>query len=201
LTIATDQFEETIEGRDFVVVVPEKNKSDTWVISLIKEFKPDLIKNIKSFGELSDEDSECVFFDDRSFSGLHMLGYVALLNELMPQSNIYVVTAITTSVAQINLSMIDNPPTILYGDVINDNLSSFLSEDQLELIKNFYELEEGDVELGVQFAVFFDHKMPGVFSSVPFIYAGLIPETGEDYPLIKGCEKGSYLTCPPVPYR
>jgi hypothetical protein len=71
----------------------------------------------------------------------------------------------------------------------------------MQLVKDFYELEEGDNELQDQYPVFFDHKMPGAFSSVPFVYAGLIPSTGEEYPLIVGCKKGQYKICPPVPYR
>lgn len=115
--------------------------------------------------------------------------------------HVHVVTGLTTITAMDNIRTLNPMPYMYYGLRLFNEIQTFLSHQQIELVKNFYQLEEGDNDLYNQYAVFFDHKMPGVFSSVPFVYAGLIPETNEEYPLIKGCSKGSYNNCPPVPYR
>ena len=75
-----------------------------------------------------------------------------------------------------------------------DSISGILNDEEIEQLKLFYQLEEGDNDLRDQFNVYFDHKMPGPFSGLPFIYHA--------YPsLISGCPTIEDDNCPPAPYR
>lgn len=204
---------------DYIVCISALNKSEMWVIKLLQHRHPELglelNRNVFLIDDLAgfelDAVENVVIFDDGSFSGIHMITMVEDIKAIM-DVNVYIVTGLTTHTALSNLSFSGTPrKNVYYGECLTNNLGTFLSDDELDAIRRFYRLEEGDNDIPDFYPVFFDHKMPGIFSSVPFIYAGLIPKDGEDgdgeddaweeYPLIIGCEKGTYLSCPPVPYR
>ena len=179
-----------------------------WVVKLINELHPDmkleLDHNVFLIDDLAELDNveNIVIFDDGSFSGIHMMSMVEEIQSIM-DVNIYIVTGLTTHAALNHLIEYIPEENIYYGKLLTEDLSDLLSVDETDAIRSFYRLEEGDNDVTNFYPVFFDHKMPGAFSSVPFIYAGLIPTSNgwEENPLITGCDKGSYLKCPPTPYR
>jgi hypothetical protein len=211
---ATDKFKTAMGDKPFTAVVTAMNKSDKWVTDIVQELYPGFVTTVKRVENVdgsehhgNETDRNYVIFDDGSFSGIHMINTVEDLQQRLLGTDenytIHVVTAITTSVAKENIAGTDTTRLETYhGACINRHeLYYILTKPQLELIWNFYNLQESDNGLEDCFPVFFDHKMPGEYSGVPYIYAGLVPDTDEEYPLLTGCAQGLYLEYPPVPYR
>lgn len=194
-----------IGDREYVSVYSAWNKSEYWVKRIVQSIDPDFISAAKDEMLISQIQETTVgpfvIFDDGSFSGIHMIDIVEEILRIVPDAEIHVCMAVTTYTALDNLNTIRHSLlNIHYGIILSNNVGRILSADAIEEVKDFYQLEEGDNDLCDQYPVFFDHKMPGVFSSIPFVYAGLTP-WGDEYPLIKGCVKGTYAKCPYVPYR
>ena len=211
LDAAVEAFMDTMTD-NYIVCISALDKSEMWVVRLINHLHPELelelnrnVFLIKDLPELEVEN--VVIFDDGSFSGIHMINMVENIKSIV-DVNVYIVTGLTTNTAINHLMDIIPEENVYFGKLLTtkvggDEEYGLLNPDEIDAIKSFYRLEDGDNSLEDFYPVFFDHKMPGVFSSVPFIYAGLIPtdDGWEENPLISGCEKGSYLKCPPVPYR
>jgi hypothetical protein len=206
---ATDKFKTAIGDKPFTAVVTAMDKSDKWVTDIVQELYPGFVTTVKRVENVdgsehgNETEGNYVIFDDGSFSGIHMINTVQDLQERLSTGEnytIHVVTGITTSVAKENIGGTDTTRLKTYqGACINHHeLFYILTKPQLELIWNFYKLKESDNKLEDCFPVFFDHKMPGEYSGVPYIYAGLVLGTDEEYPLLNGCTRGLYLEYPPV---
>lgn len=197
---ASKKFQSFIGDRKYIAVCSGEKKSEIWVMRIVHKFNNSLFKGLEKIIflddlnniEIPDDIHNIVFFDDGLFSGIHMIGMIESFYSLTSRNiDINIICGIITNIAISNIRY-SMEPYFYYGKMITNSISNLLDEDKINELKIFYELPEGDNELQDQFPVYFDHKMPDMFSGLPFLYRGLTPY-GISVPLLDGC--------PIVPYR
>ena len=206
LKIAIVKFKVHNGETPFTTVLTTLNKSDSWVIDLIKEFDEGFIGTVKLIDNLDESDMNVVIFDDGSFCGIRLINTIQYMQHIfqiqdLPERIPTVITAVTSETDISNLTFMVEL-NLFYGKAMRIQVSDILESYELDAIEHFYDL--GDNVLEDQYPVFFAHKIPGAFSSIPFVHAGLILEKGiitEEYPFIDGCPVGQFVQCPPVPCR
>jgi len=219
---AAEKFQASLKGKKWFLVLTGLNKSDVWVGRVLHSIKPELFKGVVDVIILDDNfeitafenHPSCktlVFFDDGIFTGIHTINTIELLCDKMKEYNdvkpikfeIFTVSAVFSNLAEQNIGTIRDFKSIRHhsGMTVSSLRELELDDTDFELLREFYELEEADTDISEQFSFYFDHKMPGMNTGIPFILAGQNPYNEMYIPLVSGCEDYDVGLCPPPPYR
>jgi len=160
-------------------------KSNYWIYQLLDYYKSIIgysgnLIIISSLNNLKLKDNDNILIvDDCIYSGEQIKLIVEEMNNNRNLSlNIYLFVSFMThkGLEKItnefnNNSYLDNCKLKLMDNIyyIDKSINNYLSDNEIKIIESYY-----SIEMNNRYLIYFDHKMPDYYSTIPLIYSGII---------------------------
>jgi len=160
-------------------------KSNYWIYQLLNYYKSSFgFKGnfiiISSLNDLRLKDNDIILIpDDCIYSGEQLRLIVEeMTNNRNLKLNIHLFISFMTNKGLdkiknefSNNSNLDNCKLYLpyYIYIIDKSINYYLSDKEIKILENYY-----SIDMNNRYLIYFDHKMPDYYSTVPLIYSGIV---------------------------
>lgn len=187
MTYLIKNFKNFINNDELFIYIPNEfmNKSNYWIYQLMNYYKDKInfkgkLIIINDFNnEKLKDNSKILIPDDCIYSGEQLRLIIEYLNNPKKLNlDIYLFISFMTyeglnkitnefnmnsKLTNCNLHLMKN---IYY---ISSNINNYLKYNEIKLLENYY-----SITIKNQYLIYFDHKMPDDYSSLPLIYSGIV---------------------------
>lgn len=201
MTYLIKNFKKFIDIQELFIYIPNDylNKSNYWIYQLMDYykdkigFKGDLILISTLNDERLSDNSIVLITDDCIYSGEQMRLIIEyMINSRKLNLDIYLFISFMTyeGLNKITNEFINNINLITCNlklmehiYYIDKTINKYLNIDEIDLLEDYY-----SCPINHRYLLYFDHKMPDYYSTIPLIYSGIIANFNNKF-LLKAIRK------------